>query len=96
MSPIMNNLRELLLTFTAGNKNIKSFCDDFYRLHDLGEDQTEYSEEFSEQLDSLSELTGRFSDVEEDLAKYPSVYISERELVEKINKVKDFLNLEEG
>lgn len=66
-----------------GVYDIKTFCSEFTRIYDLEIDYEQLSEAENIEFADLCEMTGRFSEDEEDL-KIPNVYYSEDNILDKV------------
>ena len=82
------SLRYLINGLINGSYAIKIFCSEFTRIYDLEVDYDELSSDENYEFGKLCEMTGRFSDDEEEL-KIPNMYCSENEIR---NKVKYIVN----
>lgn len=69
-----------------GSYKINVFCNEFTRIYDLEVDYDELSIDENYEFSKLSEMTGRFSDDEEEL-KIPKMYYSEAEIRDKVNTI---------
>jgi hypothetical protein len=84
-------LYTLLFLYLKGQINEVGFCDEFYKIYNLGEleEKLELDEDFI--FNQLSEVAGRFSEFESDHQKYPGVYYTKAELAAKILETKEKL-----
>ena len=69
-----------------GSYKINVFCNEFTRIYDLEVDYDELSIEENYEFSKLCEMTGRFSDNEEEL-KIPKMYCSETKIRDKVNTI---------
>jgi hypothetical protein len=87
----VNNIKELILLFYSKDISHKIFCDEFYRLYDLGDDCSVYDKKLVSELELLASTVSRYTDFEEDLNEYPDAYVGKVELTNHIYKVADYL-----
>lgn len=69
-----------------GSYAINIFCNEFTRIYDLEVDYDELSPDENYEFGKLCEMTGRFSDDEEEL-KIPNMYCSENEIRDKVKNI---------
>ena len=67
-------LWRLIRSLLDGQVSIITFCNDFTRIYNLEIDYDELTEEEHLAFGELCTIAGRFSEFEEDFAKYPGVY----------------------
>ena len=70
--------------------DIKTFCSEFTRIHDLEVDYEQLSEQENSEFGDLCEMAGRFSDDDDEL-KIPNMYYSKENILEKARYVKQKL-----
>lgn len=70
----------------SGSYEVKTFCDEFYRIYNFETDKAELTEQENKEFRELFEMAARFSDFEEDL-KLPNVYYSWEEILAKVKEV---------
>ncbi len=73
-----------------GSYDIKTFCSEFTRIYDLEVDYEQLSEKEHNEFRDLCEMTGRFSDDDEEL-KIPNMYCSKQNILDKARYVKQKL-----
>ncbi len=89
-------LWRLIRSLLDGQVSIITFCNDFTRIYNLEIVYDELTEEEHLAFGELCTIAGRFSEFEEDFAKYPGVYYSEAEVRKQAKKVLlQFPNAEE-
>lgn len=69
-----------------GSYPINIFCNEFTRIYDLEVDYDGLSPDENYEFGKLCEMTGRFSDNEEEL-KIPNMYCSENEIRAKVKNI---------
>ena len=69
-----------------GSYEIKTFCDEFYRIYNFETDKAELTEQEKSEFEEMFEMVARFSDFEEDL-KIPNMYFSKEEILAKAKEV---------
>ena len=70
--------------------DIKTFCSEFTRIYDLEVDYEQLSEQENSEFGDLCEMTGRFSDDDDEL-KMQNMYYSKENILEKARYVKQKL-----
>ena len=70
----------------TGSYEVKTFCDEFYRIYNFETDKAELTERENKEFRELFEMAARFSDFEEDL-KLPNVFYSGEEILQKVREV---------
>lgn len=70
--------------------DIKTFCLEFTRIYDLEVDYDQLSDQENSEFGDLCEMTGRFSDDEEEL-KIPQMYYSGDQILDKVRNLKQKL-----
>lgn len=73
-----------------GVYDVKVFCSEFTRIYDLEIDYEQLSEQENSEFGDLCEMSGRFSDDEEEL-QIPNMYYSKESILEKARYVKQKL-----
>ena len=81
----------IMTEFVSGNISPRVFCDEFYECFDIGIETSLLSSTEIKEFERLSEVAGRFSEFEEDRAKYPNAYSDEVELKEVVVNIKSKL-----
>lgn len=76
----------LISGVVAGDYEVKTFCDEFYRVYNFETDKTQLTEQEKSEFEELFRMVARFSDFEEDL-KIPNMYFGEKEILEKAKEV---------
>jgi len=69
-----------------GSYEIKTFCDEFYRIYNFETDKAELTEQEKSEFEEMFEMVARFSDFEEDL-KIPNMYFSAEEILTKVRNI---------
>ena len=69
-----------------GSYEIKTFCDEFYRIYNFETDKAELTEQEKSEFEELFRMVARFSDFEEDL-KIPNMYFSAEEILTKVRNI---------
>ena len=70
----------LINNFLNDKISAKEFCDEFYASYDLEIDFDTLTELEKVIFAELGNTTGRFSEYEEDIKKYPNTYFSRNQL----------------
>ncbi|MCB0398738.1 MAG: hypothetical protein KDD26_03775 [Winogradskyella sp.] len=71
----------------------KDFCNEYYIIYEINNDELELTDFERENLKNLAIRASRFTDVEEDLNKYNGVYFSSKDLYEVTEEVFNTLNI---
>lgn len=74
-----------------GSYDVRTFCDEFYRIYNFETDYTKLSEKEHFEFKNLFMIIARFSDSEKDL-KIPNVYYSKEDVLNKAKQVKQNLS----
>lgn len=69
-----------------GSYEIKTFCDEFYRIYNFETDKAELTEQEKSEFEEMFEMVARFSGFEEDL-KIPNMYFSAEEILTKVRNI---------
>lgn len=69
-----------------------TFCNDFIPSYDQELDYETLSAEEHQAFSELGKIASRFSEIEEDIMKYPGVYYTKEQLDKKIKETKEKLN----
>ena len=85
-------LYQLMEMYLAGEIDPWTFCDEYYYCYDLKLDYETLTELEVKSFSELSTVAGRFTNIEEDLKKYPGAFFTEDELKQKIIETKDKVN----
>lgn len=80
----------LINGLVKGSYIVKTFCNEFTRIYDLEVDYDELSKEENRLFGELCEMTGRFSDDDDEL-KIPNMYFSEKDIMAKVRQIKEVL-----
>ncbi len=88
-------LYQLMEMYLSGKIDAQTFCDEYYYCYDLEFDYETLTEFEAKCFSELSTVAGRFTNIEEDLKKYPGAYFTEDELKQKIIETKDELKGED-
>ncbi len=68
-----------------------TFCSDFVSSYDLELDYETLTEEEHIAFSELGKIASRFSEFEEDIKKYPGIYYTKDDLMQKIIETKEKL-----
>jgi hypothetical protein len=82
---------QLIDMYLSGQIDAWSFCNDYYYCYDLELDSNTLTELEANVFSELGTVSGRFTNIEEDLKKYPGTYFSEEQLKLKIIEAKEKL-----
>ncbi|TDW91897.1 colicin immunity domain-containing protein [Dinghuibacter silviterrae] len=82
----------LIIEYLNQHISARTFCDEFYYCYDLAIDYDTLTQQEKDGFSSLSEITGRFSEFENDIRKYPGTYYTEQQLRQKVTETKEALN----
>ena len=82
----------LMNYYLKGEIDAWTFCNEFYECYDLKLDSKTLTNIEGKAFAALSLIAGRFSNIEEDLRKYPGTYFTEDELKQKVLETKELLN----
>lgn len=70
-----------------GSYEVKTFCDEFYRIYNFETDESQLTEQEKCEFEELFDIVARFSEFEEDL-KIPNMYYSGDEILQKVKEVR--------
>ncbi len=76
----------LINSVLDGAYEVKTFCDEFYRVYNFEADKTQLTEQEKREFEELFCMAARFSEFEEDL-KIPNMYYSGEEILAKVKEV---------
>lgn len=82
---------ELIDMYLSGQIDAWTFCNEYYYCFDLELDRNTLTELESQAFSELATVSGRFTNIEEDLNKYPGTYFTEEQLKAKIMDTKNTL-----
>lgn len=85
---------QLMDMFLTGQIDAWTFCYEYYNCYDLELDMDTLTELEAKAFYDLSTISGRFTNIEEDLKIYPGTYFTEEQLKLKIIETKDKLKLQ--
>jgi len=85
------SIYELMDIYLSNEIDAWTFCNEFYYCYDLELDTDSLTELEIEVFSELAVVSGRFTNIEEDLKKYPGTYFTEEQLKLKILESKDRL-----
>ena len=85
------SIYELMDIYLSNEIDAWTFCNEFYYCYDLELDTDSLTELEIEVFSELAVVSGRFTNIEEDLKKYPGTYFTEEQLKLKILESKDKL-----
>ena len=71
-----------------GSYEVKTFCDEFYRIYNFETDNVQLTEQEKSAFEELFRMAARFSEFEEDL-KIPNMYFSREEILDKAKEVQN-------
>lgn len=80
----------LINGLVKGSYSVKTFCNEFTRIYDLEVKYDELSNEENRLFGELCEMTGRFSDNDDEL-KIPNMYFSEKEIMDMVRQINENL-----
>lgn len=85
-------LYQLMDMYLGGVINGWTFCDEFYYSYSLEimDDDLSDREQFA--FSQLSKITYRYTNIQEDLIKYPATYYDDNALKQKIIETIEYLN----
>lgn len=86
-----DSLWYLIFALIDNKYDINTFCNEFTRIYDLELDYSQLNIIEHKNFKELSEMTGRFSDDEEEL-KIPKMYVSEEEVRKKVKQIISIVN----
>ena len=75
----------------AGKINGSTFCDEYYYSYSLEIYNEMLSDVEQKAFSELSLVSGRFSDLEEDIKRYPGTYFTEEDLRKKVQETREKL-----
>jgi len=81
----------LIDQYLSNKLNGWDFCNQYHECFSLEIDSNTFTPNEYAKFCELSDISGRFSNVEEDLKSHPDVYTSENQLRKKVIETKDFL-----
>ena len=81
----------LMEQYLAGKIDGGTFCDEYYYSYDLEVDYDTLSDTEHQAFRDLSRVSGRFSQFEEDIKKYPGTYFTEEDLRKKVQETQEKL-----
>ena len=84
-------LYELMEMYLSGKIDAWTFCNEYYYSYDLELDRETLTELEAKSFSELSTVSGRFSNIEDDLKKYPGTFFTEEQLRQKIIETKEKL-----
>lgn len=84
----------LIDLYLSGKITAWDFCDEYHNCYDVEIDLNTLTPLEARVFAELSNIAGRFTDIQEDLQKYPGTYFTEEVLKQKIIKTKEILKNE--
>ncbi|RAW01165.1 hypothetical protein [Pseudochryseolinea flava] len=81
----------LIDQYLLGKMNGWTFCNEYYYSYSLELKDEDLSKLEQFVFSELDKITSRYTDVQEDLVKYPGVYYNEEELRQKVIETKEKL-----
>jgi len=82
----------LIDQYLSGKIQAWDFCSKYHESYDLETDLDSLTALESKVFSELSDVAGRFSDIEEDLNKYPGTYFNAKQLMQKVVETKKILS----
>lgn len=77
--------------YLSNKIDARTFCDEFHESYDLEVNLSSLTRQESNAFSELSDVAGRFSNIEEDIKQYPGTYFTEKELKAKVIETKKLL-----
>lgn len=71
----------------TGSYEVKTFCDEFYRIYNFEMDEANLTGQERREFEELFKMVARFSEFEEDL-KIPNMYYSGDEILQKVKEIR--------
>ena len=82
----------LMEQYLLNKISARVFCDEFYYCYDLELNADTLTPQELKIFRAVSIVANRFCEYEEELEKYPGVYFSEKQLKQKVLKVKALMD----
>lgn len=84
-------LFELMDMYLAGQIDAWTFCNEYYYCYDLELDNKTLTDLEAKSFSELGFISGRFTNIIEDIKEYPGTYSTEKQLKHKIIETKNKL-----
>lgn len=84
-------LYQLMDMYLSGKIDAWTFCNEYYWTYDLELERETLTELEVKFFSELGIVSGRFTNIEEDIKQYPGTYFTEEQLKQKIIETKEKL-----
>ena len=82
----------LIIEYLPGKIDESTFCNEFHCSYDLELNYNDLTDEEYKAFHELGDVSGRFSEYEEDFKKFPGVFFTRKELRQKVLETKTKLS----